>query len=132
MNALVESKSTKKAARAKLARNLLTRRLGYSPSIGVALMLSTLTLGRIDSVSSSRRKSVVLQGTLIGSGHRARCTLSAERRKIVGLDEYEYTEIVITEAPEHLPDGRYQLAFDGRVCDVQRLRGRFINHFWSA
>jgi hypothetical protein len=81
---------------------------------------------------ASHRESVVLQGMLIGLGHHAPCSLSAHRRTIAGLSEYEYTELAITEAPNHLPDGRYKLEFDGRVLEVQRLCGRFINHFWSA
>jgi hypothetical protein len=78
------------------------------------------------------RESVVLHGTLIGMGRQAQCMVLVERATIAGTDQYEYSRLMITQAPEELPDGRYKLAFDGRMCEVQRLCRSWINHFWSV
>jgi hypothetical protein len=79
-----------------------------------------------------RRESVLLHGKLIGMGQQALCLLRAEKVGIAGTDQYEYARLAITSAAEELPDGRYKLVFDGRTCEVQRLRGAWINHFWSV
>jgi hypothetical protein len=78
------------------------------------------------------RESVRLLGTLIGMGSEVRCMLLAERATIAGTDQYEYSDLLITEAPDELPDGRYKLIFDGRMCEVQRLGRSWINHFWNV
>ena len=65
-------------------------------------------------------------------GHQAQCELNADRIMLAGTDQYEYAQLIITSAAEGLPDGRYKLLFDGRTCEVQRLRGAWINHFWSV
>jgi hypothetical protein len=80
----------------------------------------------------SRRESVLLPAKLIGMGLEANCTLNADRITIAGTDQYEYVHLIVASVPDDLPDGRYRLTFDGRTCEVQRLRRTWINHFWSV
>ena len=80
----------------------------------------------------SGRESVLLHAKLIGMGHEAHCTVNADKVRIAGTEQYEYARLAIASASDGLPDGRYKLVFDGRTCEVQRLRGSWINHFWSV
>jgi hypothetical protein len=80
----------------------------------------------------SRRESVVLKGMLSGMGRKTQCTLQADVIRPRCEEAREYTNVAIAEAPQDLPDGRYELRFDDRVCDIQRLMGNWINHFWSV
>lgn len=77
-------------------------------------------------------ESVVIPGKLIGMGRLADCILRAERLTAAGGDHREYRKIIIEHAPPDMPEGRYELAFDAQVRVVQRLCGKWVNHFWNA
>ncbi len=81
---------------------------------------------------SFRRGSVVLKGMLSGMGRQVQCTLHADKVQSRSEEACEYTNVAVTEAPDCLADGHYELAFDGRICEIQRLMGKWINHFWSV
>lgn len=80
----------------------------------------------------TQRESIFIPGRLIGMGRLAECVLRAERVTARGSDVCEYRRIVIEDAPADLPEGRYELAFDAQVRVVQRLCGKWVNHFWNA
>ncbi|HEY6490947.1 MAG TPA: hypothetical protein VIY99_17610 [Terracidiphilus sp.] len=81
----------------------------------------------------SRDQSVQLTGMLVSAERKAECILIAEQHLITFTPaRYEYVAIQITNAPDDLPDGKYELIFDQRICRVQKLHGKWINHFWTV
>jgi hypothetical protein len=77
-------------------------------------------------------ESIVMPGKLIGMGRLADCSLRVVRLTAAEGDHCEYRGITIEEAPPDLPEGRYELTFDAQVRVVQRLCGKWVNHFWNA
>jgi hypothetical protein len=73
-----------------------------------------------------------MPGRLIGMGRLADCSLRVERLTATGSDHCEYRGITIEAAPADLPEGRYELTFDAQVRVVQRLCGKWVNHFWNG
>ena len=59
-------------------------------------------------------KSATLQST---------CVVRAIKVTIPKLDVWEYVKADVHEAPAYLPDGRYELAFEGRRMKADKLAG---------
>jgi len=63
---------------------------------------------------------VTLLAQLRGMGREAECKVSAFEVPLPGSDSSEYALVMISSAPNDLPDGQYHLSFDGRVIPVLR------------
>jgi|HubBroStandDraft_6_1064221.scaffolds.fasta_scaffold44301_4 hypothetical protein len=63
---------------------------------------------------------ITLLGQLRGMGREVECKVSALEVPLPGTDSSEYALVMISDAPNDLPDGRYYLSFDGRVIPVLR------------
>ena len=74
----------------------------------------------------SKRESVLLPGRLMGMGYEASCSLVAIKVSLPELDIWEYVRCEIYEAPSALPDGRYDVSFDGRAMDIKKLDGNWL------
>jgi hypothetical protein len=69
----------------------------------------------------------MLQGQLKGMGHEAVCTVAAVKVSLPSSNVWEYAKCSIHNAPADLPDGQYEVTFNGRVERVKKERG-----FWLA
>jgi len=76
---------------------------------------------------TSRRQIVLLAGGLKGMGLEANCMIGATRVTLPGTNLSEYANLSIQNAPQELPEGRYDLTFKGRTVPVQKRNG-----FWLA
>jgi hypothetical protein len=73
------------------------------------------------------REVVVLSGRLRGMGREAACTLNAVKVSLPGTVVSHFAKCNIHQAPSDLPDGKYELTFDGeRVLFEKR------NAVWRA
>ena len=75
---------------------------------------------------ASRRENVILAAQLRGMGREVDCTVSAVKVSLPGTHLYEYTRLTILGEPTDLPDGQYEVAYDGRRDRVQRKFGAWI------
>lgn len=74
-------------------------------------------------MNPSIRESVLLLGVLHGADVESSCVVRAVRVSIPRLDVSEYVKAEIAEAPAHLPEGHYELTFEGRKMKVNRVAG---------
>jgi hypothetical protein len=74
----------------------------------------------------SEHRHVTLSGYLKGMEHEAECKVSACEVSAPSSKGYEYALVMICEAPQDLPDGRYHLTFDSRAIPVQRHNGAWL------
>jgi hypothetical protein len=65
-------------------------------------------------------------GQLRGMGREVECKVSALEVPLPGSDSSEYALVMISGAPNDLPDGRYYLSFDGRVIPVLRHNSAWL------
>ena len=72
------------------------------------------------------RESVILLGSLHGLEREATCTVIAEKVSLPGTDMYEYARLLISGEPKDLPDGQYDLVYEGGTVPVQLRRGTWI------
>jgi hypothetical protein len=77
-------------------------------------------------VLGSKRESILLRGWLKGMGCEVSCSLVAVKVSLPELDIWEYVRCEIYEAPSALPDGRYDVTFDGRAMDIKKLDGNWL------
>jgi hypothetical protein len=99
-------------------------------------------LGRVDEASVAKkemqlsngpdthqsfRETVLVSGTLAIPGAVANCIVRATKITIVNLQDSEYVDADVALAPPHLPDGQYELHFEGRRIQVRNSAGR-----WSS
>ena len=75
---------------------------------------------------ASQRELVMLDGRLNGMGRELACTISALRVSMTDTSVYEYERLMIFDAYEALPDGRYDLTFEGRTISVERRNGAWV------
>jgi hypothetical protein len=73
--------------------------------------------------NASTRERVLLPGTLAQSGVVANCIILAIKVTIPKLGIIEYVDAELALAPPHLPDGQYELQFDGRMLKVMNAAG---------
>lgn len=78
---------------------------------------------RLGMISS--REVVMLSGTLKGANHEAPCTVRAIKVSLPNLDIWEYVSAAIAQAPSELPDGAYNVSFEGRTMKVRKVAGNW-------
>jgi hypothetical protein len=78
-------------------------------------------------MTTSHRETVMMAGRLKGMGYEAECTVSAIKVSLPQLDIWEYVRCDIHFAPENLPDGLYQVSFEGRTMQVKKLDGDWLD-----
>jgi hypothetical protein len=69
----------------------------------------------------------MMTGRLKGMGREAECTVSAVKISVPHPDIWEYVECDIYLAPEDLPDGGYEVSFEGKTMKVKLLDGFWVN-----
>jgi len=69
----------------------------------------------------------MMAGRLKGMGYEAPCTVSVIKVSLPQLDIWEYVRCDIHFAPEDLPDGSYEVSFEGRMMQVKRLDGHWLD-----
>ena len=74
-------------------------------------------------MNSSIRESVLVLGVLHGADVQSPCVVRAVRVSIPRLDVLEYVKAEIAEAPADLPEGHYEVRFEGRKMRVDRRLG---------
>jgi len=80
-----------------------------------------------DEMPESRRENVLLDGRLAGMGYKAPCAVLAVKVSLPELGVCEYVTCDIQKAPAGLPDGRYEVSFEGRSMDVKKLDGDWLS-----
>ena len=78
-------------------------------------------------MTTSQRETAMMAGQLKGMGHEAECVVSVVKVSIPHLNISEYVECDIHLAPEDLPDGLYEVTFQGRTMEVNRLDGDWLS-----
>ena len=78
-------------------------------------------------MTTSHRETAMMAGRLKGMGHEAECVVSVVKVSIPHLNISEYVECDIHLAPENLPDGLYEVTFQGRTMEVKRLDGDWLD-----
>jgi hypothetical protein len=77
-------------------------------------------------VNPTLRETVTLAGTLKGHDLELPCTIKAVKVSAPKLDISEYVKAQVIDAPPILPDGNYELHFEGRSLNTTKLNGRWI------
>jgi len=80
-----------------------------------------------DQVSYSIREAVLVEGVLEGMNLQAPCTVRAVKVSLPKLDIWEYVAADMVQAPPSIPDGAYEVSFDGRKMHFQKTA-----HGWVA
>jgi len=75
---------------------------------------------------ASQRELVMLDGRLNGMGRELACTISALRVSLTDTSLYEYARLMIFDSYQALPDGQYDLTFEGRTIPVERRNGAWL------
>jgi hypothetical protein len=73
----------------------------------------------------SIREAVLVSGTLKGMNHQAQCMVRAVKVSLLNLDILKYVRADIVQAPSELPDGAYNVSFDGRTMKVKKIAGNW-------
>jgi hypothetical protein len=73
----------------------------------------------------SIREAVLVSGTLKGMNHQVPCMVRAIKVSLPNLDILEYVRADIAHAPSELPDGAYNLSFEGRTMEVKKIAGKW-------
>ena len=71
----------------------------------------------------SIREAVLVSGVVTSDSGSATCTVRAIKVSIPKLDLWEYVSADVFRAPSELPDGAYDVVFDGRKMKVQKVAG---------
>ena len=100
-------------------------RNGDFSSPRIAKLRDTL-LHRICELEESIRENVLISGKLAAnSGILADCLVRATRITIAKLNLTEYVQADVALTPPHLPNGDYELRFEGRVMKVKNFAGHW-------
>jgi len=73
----------------------------------------------------SIREAVLVPGTLNGMKLEVACTVRAVKVSVIKLDIWEYVSADIAQAPSNLPDGAYNVSFEGRTMKVKKIAGNW-------
>ncbi|HMH13924.1 MAG TPA: hypothetical protein VK578_12525 [Edaphobacter sp.] len=71
----------------------------------------------------SIREAVLVSGTLKGMNQQVPCMVRAVKVSLLKLDIWEYVAANIVQAPSELPDGGYDVSFEGRSMKVRKIAG---------
>jgi hypothetical protein len=78
-------------------------------------------------MTTSHRETVMMTGRLKGMSREAECTVSAVKVSLPPLNIWEYVNCDIHFAPENLPNGQYEVTFEGRKTQVKLLDGYWVD-----
>jgi hypothetical protein len=73
----------------------------------------------------SNREAVLVSGTLKGMSHQVSCMVRAVKVSLPNLDIWEYVSADIAQASSELPDGAYDVSFEGRKMNVKKIAGNW-------
>jgi hypothetical protein len=73
----------------------------------------------------SIREAVLVSGTLKGMNLEAACTVRAVKVSLPNLDILKWVRADIAHAPSELPDGAYNVNFEGRTMKVKKIAGNW-------
>lgn len=71
------------------------------------------------------REAMLVSGTLNGMNQQLPCMVRAVKVSLPNLDILEYVRADIAQAPSELPDGAYDVCFEGRVMKVKKFAGHW-------
>jgi hypothetical protein len=80
---------------------------------------------RIAEQEGSIVENIIVSGTLTKSGAGVSCIVRARKVSNQKLDATEYVRAEVALAPPNMPDGDYELHFDGRRMKVKKAAGRW-------
>jgi hypothetical protein len=80
-----------------------------------------------DQMTTSHRETVKIAGRLNGMGYEAGCMVNAVKVTLPQLDTWEYVKCDIQLAPKNLPDGSYEVSFEGRRMQAKKLDGDWLD-----
>lgn len=69
--------------------------------------------------------TVLVSGTLEGMGRQAICKILAERD--LGVPSGSYSQFMVVETLEDIPDGIYRVHFEGYSCSTRKLDGLWLS-----
>jgi hypothetical protein len=78
-------------------------------------------------VSYSLREAVLVEGVLKGMNFEAPCIVRAVKVSLPELDVWEYVAADIAQAPSNVPDGTYEVKFEGRKMPVKKTARGWIS-----
>jgi hypothetical protein len=73
----------------------------------------------------SIREAVLVSGTFKGMNHQVPCMVRAVKVSLPNLDTWEYVAADIVQASSELPDGAYDVSFEGRTLKVKKIAGNW-------
>jgi hypothetical protein len=73
----------------------------------------------------SIREAVLVSGTLKGMNHQVPCVVRAVKVLLPNLDILKWVRADIAHAPSELPDGAYNVSFEGRTMKVKKIAGNW-------
>ena len=71
-------------------------------------------------MSYSIRETIILDGFLRGEDCESRCKIRAVKVSLPKLDVWEYVAGDVSQAPDDLPLGAYEVSFEGRKLKVHK------------
>jgi len=71
-------------------------------------------------VNSSIRESVLVSGTLTSAAMLSACVVRAIKVTLPNLETSEYVKVEVALASPYLPNGDYELHFDGRMMKIRK------------
>ena len=73
----------------------------------------------------SIREAVLVSGTLEGMSHQVPCMVRAVKVSLPNLDILKWVRADIAHAPSELPDGVYNVSFEGQSMKVKKIAGNW-------
>ena len=81
----------------------------------------------VEQAHASNREQVLLSGILTRSDVLASCVVRATKVTIPSLDLWEYVKADVALGPPQMPNGEYELHFDGRMMKVRNEAGQWFS-----
>ena len=78
-------------------------------------------------MTTSHRETVMIAGRLKGMRYEAGCMVNAVKVSLPQLNIWEYAKCDIHLAPKNLPNGSYEVSFEGRRMQAKRLDGYWLD-----
>jgi hypothetical protein len=75
----------------------------------------------------SHREITIMNGILKGMGREEVCRVSGVKVSMPGTTVSHFAKLQITNAPNDLPEGHYEVTFNGQTDKVRKTNG-----FWLA
>jgi hypothetical protein len=80
-------------------------------------------------VNPSIREALLVPGTLKRSDVESPCVVSAVKVTIPKFELWEFVKADVVEAPAELPDGEYELHFEGRRFKATKNAGHWNSEY---